>query len=120
MKRNVGFFLRAKTLLVGGTLVLAAMMLTSGTASADPRNFVVENDGAHSIYSLFVSPAYSDRWGPDVLGADMLAPGDTTVISFNGPLNTCEYDVKIQYVDRSQQHWWDVDLCSTDFLRADY
>lgn len=72
-------------------------------ARADHLNFTLYNETSKSIYSLYVSAARSDRWGPDILGTRVLKSGEYTRIIFPDQTSDspCIYDVKVVFEDRT-------------------
>jgi hypothetical protein len=72
-------------------------------ARADHLNFTLYNETSKSIYYLYVSPARSDRWGPDILGRDVLTSGEYTRITFpdQSSDSPCIYDVKVVFKDKT-------------------
>lgn len=82
--------------------VFSAIMLAvvSTSAFADPRDFTFQNDSGSYIYHLYVSPSNSSSWGSDVLGRDVLAPGERETIRFNPNIgDSCYYDILVVNAD---------------------
>lgn len=72
-------------------------------ARADHLNFTLYNETSKSIYSLYVSAARSNTWGPDILGNSVLKSGEYTRIIFPNQTSDspCIYDVKVVFEDRT-------------------
>lgn len=72
-------------------------------ARADHLNFTLYNETSKSIYSLYVSAARSNTWGPDILGNGVLNSGEYTRITFPNQTSDspCIYDVKVVFEDRT-------------------
>src|SRR5437879_5905679 len=82
-----------------GILMLATMVVaTTSAALADPRDFTLANNSDYIITHVYVSSADTANWEEDILGRDVLPPGDTVDISFSGP-GGCGYDIKVLAVD---------------------
>jgi hypothetical protein len=99
------------------TAFVALMCLGPGArrAFADPRDFrLVNGTVATTLTQVYVAPTTSDDWEDDVMGADVLVPGDSVNIHF-GRFNpdTCMYDIKVVGKDGSTGELDGVDLCST-------
>jgi hypothetical protein len=64
---------------------------------------------------LFVSPTESDDWGDDILGRDVMAPGESVLVQFTkfAP-DGCAYDIKTAFEDGGEGKLIAVDLCSND------
>ncbi len=83
---------------------------------ADVRDFTLYNNSSYvTIVHVYVSPAYVDSWENDVLGQDVLFPGDYVNIHFNprDGADTCIYDIRVDGDDGSVSYDWNVNLCST-------
>ncbi len=63
--------------LAGALLALLMVAVTTSTAFADPRDFVLVNDTSSIITHVFVSPSDVTDWGDDILGRDILEAGDS-------------------------------------------
>ena len=101
-------------------LALALVMVTLGSTAvhADPRDFSLRNDHPIDVITeIYVSPSNQTEWGPDVLGQDILEPGQQVNITFqNFTPGDCLYDVKI-VLDDGMEHGMDqVNLCETTLL----
>ena len=91
-----------KTIIV---LLLSALALPAFAKKATVK---VINQSKWEIHHLFVSPAAEEEWGPDQLGEDVLAKGDSFTIT-NIPCN--EYDIKVVDEDGDECVIEAVDLC---------
>jgi hypothetical protein len=96
-------------------LVAAVAMVAFSTeeARADRRDFTLKNNGSTTISRLYVSCADGCSWGGDVLGADVLYPGESVPITFSGFSNRCYYDIKVVNSRGSASFLWGVNLCNT-------
>jgi hypothetical protein len=100
---------------------LAALALSAAVlgapqgASADQRDFRVVNQSGSIITRLYVSPASSDSWGPDQLGADVIHPGGSFSLYFaTGQAgNSCIFDLRIVTASGSASEQRNVNLCRT-------
>lgn len=57
----------------------------------DVVELVVRNQTRRIVYQLYISPSAVDRWGPDLLGSNVLAPGQT--VSFESDYCDAYYDL---------------------------
>lgn len=87
-----------------------------GVASADPRDFTLVNEHPTvTITHVYVGPSSSDDWGEDILGRDVLLPGESVFIYFERfTPGDCFYDIKVVYADGDEGILWAVNLCETD------
>src|SRR5579864_3186279 len=98
--------MRKLLILTALTLVLGFAGLAIGThsAAADQRDFRLHNASRVTILHLYVSPSDTDNWEEDVLGGDVLVPGDYTDISFGrtADMGECVFDIRVDAVDGEQ------------------
>ncbi len=80
------------------------------TAGATPDCTLVNNTG-HTVMTLNVSPSESDEWGPDILGADVLANGQSAQVSFERGQDQCNWDLRATYDDGDTTDARGVNLC---------
>ena len=98
-------------------LAVAALALASQRASADPRDFTLHNDSNVTIVAVFVQPSGpGDDWGDDILGVDVLLPGESAFVYFTRfDPESCLYDIKVVSED-GEAELIEQDLCSTTDL----
>ena len=77
------------------------------------QNFTLTNNTGHVVTTLAVSPSNSDQWGPDILGRDVLANGESASITFPRAETACEWDIKATYDDGDTTDARGVNLCTT-------
>ena len=100
------------------TLMVAAIAVSSltTTAAAGIQDFIVRNLSGNSVFFVYVSPDYSDSWEEDVLGNDVLMPGNETDILMNGYGDHCWFDIKIEDEVGNVSEFFDVDLCTVLYV----
>ncbi len=90
---------------------LLATFFTAGSAIAAQQDFNVINRTGFVIVSLNVSPSSDTRWGPDILGIEVLANGETAQVSFDRTDSICMWDIRVTYSDGDTGDWRQVNLC---------
>lgn len=90
---------------------LLATLFTATSAIAAQQDFSVVNRTGHVVVQLNVSPSSETRWGPDILGREVLANGETAQVSFDRPDSICMWDIRVTYSDGDTGDWRQVDLC---------
>ena len=91
-------------------LLLAALLLAlPGAAQAQNRFWAVNNSG-ETIRELYVSSSRVQDWGPDVLGAAVLAPGQRVFVTPN--FGDCVMDVRAVYANGQAETRMQVNACS--------
>jgi hypothetical protein len=88
----------------------AAPTATVGTAR---QNFSVVNTTGHIVVTLNVSPTNVSEWGPDILGSQVLQPGQTAQVVFDRAEQQCNYDLRATYDDRDTSEMRNLNLCQT-------
>jgi hypothetical protein len=86
----------------------AAPTTTVGTAR---QNFSVVNATGHIVMTLNVSPTSESEWGPDILGSDVLQPGQTGQVVFDRAESQCNYDLRVTYNDGDTSEMRNINLC---------
>ena len=78
-------------------LALVAMsMVQAPRVLADERDFTLVNGSRSVITHVYVSPSESNSWGDDVLGRDVLDPGESVFIYFSRyDPSSCFYDIRV-------------------------
>ncbi|NJL88686.1 MAG: hypothetical protein HC916_01935 [Coleofasciculaceae cyanobacterium SM2_1_6] len=94
-------------------VTLPLMSFGAQSALADIRDFTVVNDSGLVITHLYVSPTSQTTWGPDILGRDVLPPGESTEIVFpEAEPGVCNYDIKVTGEGDTTAELTDIDLCT--------
>ncbi len=98
-------------------IVATAMLIavTTTSALADRRNFTVVNNSQIVFAHLYVAATDSDSWDDDILGKDVLGPGETWDVAFSkydGEAGKCLYDVKVVGKGGEEGKLLKVDLCT--------
>lgn len=86
----------------------AAPAAAEGGAQQD---FTLVNNTGHTVMTLNVSPSDSDQWGPDILGQDVLANGQSATVSFERGQDQCNWDLRATYDDGDTTDSRGVNLC---------
>ena len=76
------------------------------------QNFTVLNRTGFTVVTLNVSPSTETNWGPDILGRDVLANGESAAITFDRSESQCNFDIKATYEDGDTTDMRNVDLCT--------
>lgn len=81
---------------------------TVGTAR---QNFSVVNATGHIVVTMNVSPTSENEWGPDILGTNVMQPGQTAQVVFDRAESQCNYDIRVTYDDSDTSEMRNVNLC---------
>lgn len=91
----------------------AAGGLLPGTAQAQNRFWLV-NDSGRVIESAFVSSSRVQDWGPDILGAGVLPPGNRVWVTPN--FSDCVLDVRVTYQGGGEETRMQVNACGRSVI----
>ena len=80
-------------------------------AGAAQQDFSVVNNTGHVVMTLNVSPSNENEWGPDILGTDTLANGETAQVTFQRGSDQCQWDIRVTYDDGDTGDMRGVNLC---------
>lgn len=85
----------------------------SSAASADDedRRVRILNNTSVAMMEFYASSIASKTWEEDILGQDVLVPGDNVVINIDDGSNACRYDFKAVFLDGDEVTDEDVDVC---------
>lgn len=75
------------------------------------QNFTINNNTGHVLTTLNVSASNENAWGPDILGRDVLANGESAEISFDRGETQCQWDIRATYDDGGTTDARGVNLC---------
>ncbi|HEX8640649.1 MAG TPA: hypothetical protein VF704_05780 [Allosphingosinicella sp.] len=95
---------------------IAAALAVSALATAAyaaQQDFTVINSSGHDVLTLNVSPSSEESWGPDILGVDILADGDSAEVTFDRDEEECMWDIRVTYDDGDTGDWRGINLCET-------
>lgn len=96
-----------------GTALSAIALLSATPAIAAPQDFTIHNQTGHTVITLNVSQSSETRWGPDILGREVLANGESAEITFDRDEAICMWDIRVTYSDGDTGDWRQVNLCET-------
>ena len=85
---------------------------SSSSASVDRHVTIVNNTNA-TITNFYGSNAGTNSWEEDILGRDVLTPGNSTSIDFNDGSGYCNFDFKAVFSDGTSSVDSGVDVCTT-------
>ncbi|MGE3272106.1 MAG: hypothetical protein AB7P40_25355 [Chloroflexota bacterium] len=101
--------------IAGAMLALSLVIASVSTAFADPRDFILINGTGTVISEVYVAPSNLDDWGEDVMGVDVLGPGENVKITFaRFTEGDCYYDIKVITAEGAEGELNQVNLCETN------
>ena len=97
---------------LGAMMALTTVAVSATAAHADPRDFTLNNGSGVVIEQVYVSSSAVTSWEEDVLGRDVLMPGESVNITFNRfTAGDCLYDIKVVADTGAEGQMNQVNLC---------
>lgn len=99
-------------LALSAALAIGALSVLPSAARAQDTRFYLNNMSGATITHVYVSSVSRSDWGRDLLGNQVLRPGQRVFLTPPGCLN----DIRVTYDNTRHQEWRGVDVCRiTDF-----
>jgi hypothetical protein len=84
-------------------ILCAALTLScAAPAFAEDLQFELINNSGYTIVQFFTSPSNMDEWREDVLGTQVVAPGESGTVSVTDGSDQCAYDIRVVLDDGSE------------------
>lgn len=90
---------------------ITLLTLVSGSAIANDAFFTLVNKSDYVISELYASPINTDDWEDDILGQDVLDPGQRLNVTVSDGSDQCEYDMKVVDEDGEEHILEGLDIC---------
>lgn len=94
-------------------LFLLLSLAFSTALFAGRQDVNVVNMTKKSIHHIYISAAKVDDWEEDILGNDVLDPGETVKVTFENEHKACVWDFKAVDTDGKEYLLMNVNLCQT-------
>jgi len=106
-----------KTILPRLTALLA-LLVAADAAAADEVRFRLINGTDFPIRAVVLSQANLAAWGPNVLSAPSIKPGDVREVVVKGVFVDCNIDMKVTFdINASEPMWQYLDVCQLKRIR---
>lgn len=80
---------------VAAAIALSTISLfASAPAQAESVSFTLVNRTSRALEEFYASPPSTDSWEEDILGVDVLNPGESVKITIDDSREDCQYDFK--------------------------
>src|SRR5690606_38708621 len=97
-------------------ITLLGALTIAPEALAAQQDFTVINQTGFVVVTLNVSRSSETRWGPDILGQEVLANGEEAQVTFDMGENDCLWDIRVTYDDGDTGDWRATNLCETSTI----
>lgn len=102
-------------------LLSAPLVLAAPAAFAQGKqDFNLVNRTGYVIEEVYVSPTHASQWGSDILGEGVLNNGASKQIRFSRSAQTCNWDLRVVYDDKSDAVWEGFNLCEVSKITIRY
>ncbi|WP_414472976.1 hypothetical protein [Microvirga sp. M2] len=85
--------------------------LASTAASAANRKVDIINETGLTMSEFYASSTGTEDWEEDILGADIMEPGDTFEIDIDDGSGACHFDFKAVFTNGSSHVRRNVNVC---------
>lgn len=99
------------TFRVAGLLAGAFLFAAAAPALAEDLVFDLHNKSSVTLQELYVSPTHTNSWGSDILGVDVLNPGESARVTIADGESTCVYDINFIGNGGEELTEESIDLC---------
>jgi hypothetical protein len=94
------------------TALAIALALAAPAAAQEARQEIV-NASPLTVMELYSAPAGTAAFGGDILGARVIAPGDSALVTIAEGAGECLYDLLFVLED-GQEQTQRIDICAAD------
>lgn len=108
MPREVNMKLRLFAAILGLTFATAVM--------AGKQDVTVVNKTGKPIHHVYISDEKTDDWEEDVLGDDVLQPGQSVKVTFDNNNKACIWDFKAVDADGKEYLLMKANLCQLNTI----
>jgi len=101
--------------LLGAVVLGAAMVPASAEASCQDgtsRKIRMVNNTSYTIRRMYGSNQGTTSWQEDVLGENVLSPGQSVIVNWDDDTCSCMYDFRVVYSDGDQSVKNGVNVCA--------
>ncbi|NYT59589.1 hypothetical protein H0A65_11735 [Alcaligenaceae bacterium] len=93
------------------TAVLGIAATVSSAAFAADRTVTVVNKTKTTMSAIYASSVGARTWEEDILGEDMLEPGESVDIDMDDGSGACRFDLKAEFSDGSNTIQQNLNVC---------
>jgi hypothetical protein len=83
-------------------------------AQSESISFDLVNDTDYTLVYLYISVPSTDSWEEDILGDQVVGPGETVDVTIDDGLDGCEYDLRADFEDGESLILGSYDFCEID------
>lgn len=83
----------------------------SGSAFAADRTVTVVNETKSIMSAIYASSVGAKTWEEDILGQDVLSPGESVDIDMDDGSGSCRFDLKAEFSDGTNVVQENLNIC---------
>src|SRR5579885_3484407 len=117
MNWSIGARARLAIAAFATTLTLAGSALAAGSGDNQDRHVRVINETERTMVHFYASNVSVDSWEEDILGSDVLKPGQDVMINIDDGTGHCKYDFKAVFSDGKELVKRNVNVCEITSFR---
>ncbi|PSJ54940.1 hypothetical protein [Pseudaminobacter soli (ex Li et al. 2025)] len=80
---------------------VAVCLASAVSAKAEDLVFTLTNGTGSVLTEFYTSPTGVDNWEADVLGRDVLNPGESATVTIADGRSVCNYDMRFEFTEDS-------------------
>lgn len=103
--------------MVVAVAALSVMMAVPAFAENADRRVKIINETSTPVYHFYGSNIGTNNWEEDILGRDVLMPGDSVVVNFDDGSGYCKFDFKVVFKDKTEIVRRNIDVCKLEVYR---
>jgi hypothetical protein len=98
---------------IAGIAAFSFLLLAAPATSALAldRHVLVTNDTSYTIREFYASNVGASSWQEDILGNDVLVPGDSINVNIDDASGYCKYDLRAVFNDGTEATKRAVNVC---------
>ena len=95
---------------------VGAVCLAAVSAHAENRDVTVTNATSVAMIEFYASNTGTNAWEEDILGVDVLEPGEAVLVTVDDGTGACMFDFRATFSDGTEATKGSVNVCEiTDF-----
>ena len=106
--------MKRKIVMAAVVLAVASVVPVSAFAGKGDLVFKMKNKTSAVLTEFYASPPGTEDWEEDILGQDVLEPGESVRITIGDQRQDCRYDLKGVFEDGEEVEQRKVNLCDTE------
>jgi hypothetical protein len=95
----------------------AASLIGAASAQAEDRHVRIINETSHTMVHFYASNVAENSWQEDILGRDVVKPGEDVNINIDDGTGHCKYDFLAVFDDGDKLERHNINVCEITYYR---